>query len=147
MYTRSRNPHLLFAMTASPETFSELLPNADNLLTENETPVDNLASEKLQRLLVEVLYSNKTLIYPERQFLAAANVGLYYAVRQNPLVPDVFLSLDVQVAEDWWQKKNRVYLTWEFGKPPEVVIEIVSNVVGNEDGSKLRDYARAGVLY
>ena len=27
------------------------------------------------------------------------------------------------------------------------MIEIVSNVVGNEDGSKLRDYARAGVLY
>lgn len=134
-------------MTAYSETFSELLPNADNLLTEDETPVDNLASEKLQRLLVEVLYTNKTLIYPERQFLAAANVGLYYAVRQNPLVPDVFLSLDVQVAEDWWQKKNRVYLTWEFGKPPEVVIEIVSNLVGNEDGSKLRDYARAGVLY
>ncbi|NEQ19539.1 MAG: Uma2 family endonuclease [Microcoleus sp. SIO2G3] len=67
--------------------------------------------------------------------------------RRGEILPDVFLSLDVQVAEDWWQKKNRVYLTWEFGKPPEVVIEIVSNVVGNEDGSKLRDYARAGVLY
>jgi Uma2 family endonuclease len=134
-------------MTPYSEKFSELLPDAENLLTEDETPVDNLPSEKQQRLLVEVLYSTGKLIYPDWQFLAAANVGLYYAVRQNPLVPDVFLSLDVQVPEDWWQKKNRVYLTWEFGKPPEVVIEIVSNLVGNEDGSKLKDYARAGVLY
>lgn len=133
-------------MTTYPE-ISELLPNTENLLTEDDTPVDNLPSEKSQRLLVEVLYSTWQLMYPDKQFLAAANVGLYYGVRQNPLIPDVFLSLDVQISEDWWLKKNRVYLTWEFGKPPEVVIEIVSNKVGNEDGSKLKDYAKVGVLY
>jgi hypothetical protein len=49
--------------------------------------------------------------------------------------------------EDWREKKNRTYFTWEFGKAPDVVIEIVSNREGNELGSKLRDYARMGVWY
>lgn len=44
-------------------------------------------------------------------------------------------------------KQNRSYFVWQFGKPPEVAIEIVSNTVGNELGSKLKDYARAGVAY
>jgi Uma2 family endonuclease len=49
--------------------------------------------------------------------------------------------------EDWREKKNRTYLIWEFGKAPNIVIEIVSNRQGNELGSKLRDYARMGVGY
>jgi hypothetical protein len=36
---------------------------------------------------------------------------------------------------------------WEFGKSPDVVVEIVSNREGNELGSKLADYARLGVAY
>lgn len=36
---------------------------------------------------------------------------------------------------------------WEFGKMPEVVIEIVSNTRGEEAGRKLRRYAQMGVLY
>ena len=36
---------------------------------------------------------------------------------------------------------------WEYGKPPEVVVEIVSNTEGNELGSKLRDYARMKVAH
>lgn len=80
-------------------------------------------------------------------FLATANVGLFYAIKQPPLVPDVLLSLEVTVPEDWSQKQNPSYFVWQFGKPPEVAIEIVSNTVGNELDSKLRDYARAGVAY
>lgn len=62
-------------------------------------------------------------------------------------MPDVFLSLNVQVPQDWHQKEHRSYFFWEFGKPPEVVIEIVSNKEGNELGSKLRDYTQIGVTY
>jgi len=51
------------------------------------------------------------------------------------------------VPEDWWAKRHRSYFVWEFGKAPDVVIEIVSNLEGNEAGSKLADYARAGVPY
>ena len=48
---------------------------------------------------------------------------------------------------DWSQKQNRSYFVWEFGKVPEVCIEIVSNRKGNELDSKKDDYARIGVTY
>jgi len=123
-----------------------LSPDIDDLVIEDDVPVDNLISEKQQRLLTGSLYSNENLL-GNRLFLAAANVGVFYAIKQPPLVPDVFLSLDVEVPQDWTQKKNRTYFVWEFGKPPDVVIEIVSNREGNELGRKLRDYARMGVGY
>lgn len=59
----------------------------------------------------------------------------------------MFLSLDVQVPENWWEKRNRCYLMWEFGKPPEVVIEIVSNKIGDELGDKLKTYEHMRVSY
>ena len=132
-----------------------LSPDIDDLVIEDDLPVDNLISEKQQRLLTGSLYSNENLLGDSREgsalqnrlFLAAANVGVFYAIKQPPLVPDVFLSLDVEVPQDWTQKKNRTYFVWEFGKPPDVVIEIVSNREGNELGRKLRDYARMGVGY
>lgn len=119
-------------------------PDISHLITEDNTPVDNLLSEKQQRLLVTTLYSSWN---PGVSFLATANVGLFYGLNQSPLVPDVMLSLNVEVADDWEKKENRSYFVWEFGKPPEVAIEIVSNKVGNELGSKLQDYARAAVAY
>ena len=118
-------------------------PDISNLVTEDDTPVDNWASEKHQRFLVSCLYSSRQ----SRNFLAAANVGIFHTIKQPPVVPDVFLSLDVTVPDNWWEKKNRSYLIWEFGKPPEVVIEIVSNKQGEELGNKLRIYSRMRVSY
>ncbi len=119
-------------------------PDITHLTTENDVPVDNLPSEKQQRLLVEPLYSGWQ---SDRPFLAAANVGLFRAVNQPPVVPDMFLSLDVEVADNWWEKAHRSYFLWEFGKPPEVVIEIVSNTKGQETDKKFQEYAWAGVPY
>lgn len=119
------------------------VPDANQLVTEDGTPVDNFASAKQQRLLVSSLYSSTQ----EQTFLAEANVGIYYADSQPAIVPDVFLSLDVQPPEDWWDKQNRCYLVWKFGKPPEVAIEIVSNKVGDELGNKLRIYEQMRVSY
>lgn len=48
---------------------------------------------------------------------------------------------------DWSQKQNRSYFVWEFGKVPEVCVEIVSNRKGNELDSKKDDYAQIGVAY
>ena len=123
----------------------DLSPDIRDLEIEDDTPVDNLITEKQQRLLTEPLYSQSSVL--DCPFLVAANVGVFYAVRQPPIVPDVFLSLEVEVPENWREKKNRTYLVWEFGKPPNVTIEIVSNKEGNELGSKLRDYSRIGVAY
>jgi hypothetical protein len=109
--------------------------------------VDNIFSEKQQRLLTEPLYSSWPGPGDDRVFMVAANVGVFAAVYQPPLVPDVFLSLDVRAHEDMWAKNHRSYFLWEYGKPPDVVIEIVSNQKGHEADSKLRDYARIGVTY
>ncbi len=83
----------------------------------------------------------------ETPFLAAANVGIFALAGAPAIVPDVFLSLDVQVADHWWEKKHRSYFVWEFGKPPEVAIEIVSNRQGDELDGKLKAYQRMRVSY
>ncbi|MCC5663746.1 Uma2 family endonuclease [Nostoc sp. CHAB 5784] len=119
------------------------VPDANQLITEDDTPVDNFASAKQQRLLVSSLYSS----IQQQTFLAEANVGIYYTDGQPAIVPDVFLSLDVQVPENWWKKQNRCYMVWRFGKPPEVVIEIVSNKEGDELGKKLKIYEQMRASY
>lgn len=119
-------------------------PDLSQVVTEDDTPVDNLFSAKQQRLLVEPLY---TSWQPERPFIADANVGIFSAVSRPAIVPEVFVSLDVEIAEDWFAKEHRSYFVWEFGKVPEVVIEIVSNTKGEKAGQKLQKYAQLGVLY
>lgn len=120
-------------------------PDTSHLVTEDDTPMDNFPSEKNQRLLTEPLYSSWAGPGHGRTFLVAANVGLFSVPRNPALVPDVLLSLDVTVPEDWWT--TRSYFVWEFGKAPDVVIEIVSNKRGEEKGTKRSGYARGGVAY
>jgi Uma2 family endonuclease len=119
------------------------VPDANQLVTEDDTPVDNFASEKQQRLLVGSLYST----LQQQNFLTAANVGIYHTDGQPPIVPDIFLSLDVQVPQNWWEKQNRCYMVWRFGKSPEVVLEIVSNKEGDELGKKLKIYEQMRASY
>jgi Uma2 family endonuclease len=116
-------------------------PDVSNLVTEDDTPA--IASTKQQRLLVSSLYS----ALPESVFLAEANVGIYHTTGQPPIVPDAFVSFDVEVPQDWWEKPNRCYFVWNFGKFPEIVIEIVSNQVGKELAKKLKIYERLRVSY
>jgi hypothetical protein len=82
----------------------------ETLVTEDETPVDNIASEKQQRLLTEPLYSSWAGPGVGRTFLATANVGVFYHPRKSPIVPDVLVSLDVRVANNWWEKRHRIYV-------------------------------------
>ncbi|TVQ84267.1 MAG: Uma2 family endonuclease, partial [Chromatiaceae bacterium] len=139
---------------AYPEDF---WPDVDDLVTEDDTPVDNIFSEKQQRLLTEPLYSSGHS-NPEdsntghsngltRPFAAMANVGLFYQTHHPPLVPDMLLSLGVEIPADVWSKSHRAYFVWEFGKPPDVVIEVVSNREGHELDSKVGNYAAIGVKY
>ena len=63
-------------------------------------PVENIFAEKQYRLLTEPLYSS----WPgpgegKGPFLVLANVGLFYAAKEPPLVPDVMLSLGVQLGD------------------------------------------------
>ncbi|PHJ57948.1 hypothetical protein VF14_25875 [Nostoc linckia z18] len=118
------------------------VPDANQLVTEDDT-LDNFATGKYKRLLLSSLYSS----LQNQTFLAAANVGLYHTDGQPAIVPDIFLSLDVQVPENWWEKQNRCYMVWRFGKPPEVVLEIVSNKEGDELGKKLEIYEHMRASY
>lgn len=129
------------------QPLTETTLNIQELITEDDTPVDNMPSEKQQRLLTEPLYSSWAGPGDDRPFLAAANVGVFAQLRNPAIVPDMFLSLDVEVAQDWWRKEHRSYFLWEFGKPPDLVLEIVSNTEGGEDDKKPPKYARMRVQY
>jgi hypothetical protein len=126
-------------------------PDISHLITETEEPVDNLISEKQMRLLTEPLYSSWEGLKDEngeaRPFAAFANVGLFMSLHGNPIVPDMMLSLDIRVPPAFPpEKAYRTYLVWEYGKVPDVVVEIVSNRKGGEDSRKMREYARLGIL-
>jgi len=127
-----------------------------HLTIEDDTPVDNFQSAQQQRLLVETLCSNDALPLP---FIAESNVGLFYKLKGDPVVPDMLLSLNVQRAEDLSERRDRAYFAWEFGKMPEVCVEIVSNKEGDEVAlsakskrkgkvkSKKDIYAQIGIHY
>jgi Uma2 family endonuclease len=122
----------------------ELHPNIEHIITEDDTPVDGQFCEKQHRLLVEILYSSWR---PGEPFVAMTNVGLFFAIRTPPFVPDVLVSLGVESPADPFPKRNRSYFIWEYGKPPDVVVEVVSNDEGGEDTVKLQGYAKIGVPY
>ncbi|MEM8808503.1 MAG: Uma2 family endonuclease [Cyanobacteria bacterium P01_G01_bin.38] len=127
-----------------------------HLTIEDDTPVDNFQSAQQQRLLVDTLCSNELLPLP---FIAETNVGLFYKLKGDPIVPDMLLSLEVQRAEDLSQRRHRPYFVWEFGKVPDVCIEVVSNQEGDELGPSPKSrrkgktkgkkdiYAQIGVPY
>lgn len=125
------------------EDEDKIVIDISHIQTEDDTPVDNLPSEKGQRILTEPLYSSWD--GNGRKFLVAANVGIFYAQYEPPIVPDVFLSMDAEIAKDWYEKEHRSYFVWEFGKQPEVAIEIVSNRKGGEAGDKMHIYSRIGI--
>jgi Uma2 family endonuclease len=125
----------------------------EQLETEDDAPVDNLFSAKQQTLLKRALYGSWTPPPNEdqpdtpRTFLADANIGVFYSPHDTAVVPDFFLSLDIELHQDWYAKEHRSYFSWEFKKTPDVVVEIVSNRKGGELGEKLRRYAQFDVTY
>ncbi|HRJ42698.1 MAG: Uma2 family endonuclease [Caldilineaceae bacterium] len=144
----------IITFIGEPEVYEIPRPDISHLVTEDDTPVDNIFSEKQMRLLASTLYSGWTGPSDGRPFVSMANVALYYALHTPALVPDFLLSLGVtppakpiDPETHSYPKENRSYFVWEYGKPPDLVVEIVSNRKGGELGDKLLDYARAGVGY
>ncbi len=118
-------------------------PDISHLVIEDDEPVDNMYSERQQSLLTECLYTSWN---PGRPFVALANVGMFYALKKPAYVPDFLLSVDVTPPPDLRQKKNLTYLVWEFGKRPDLVVEVVSNIDRHEE-RKLVGYAEVGIPY
>ena len=143
----TQTPPMSVETETSTRNGANFVLNLDHLITEDDEPVDNIFSEKQQRLLTEPLYSSWAGPSENQPYLVAANVGVFYSIHRPAIVPDVFVALEVQVDENWWTKAGRSYLMWEHGKPPEFVLEIVSNTKGKETHQKMLDYARIGVRY
>jgi hypothetical protein len=123
------------------------IPNLDNVVTEDGAPVDSLFAEKQYRLLTEPLYSSWTAPVEGGRFMVATDVGVFHTVGEPPLVPDCFLSLGVVPGANLHLKQNHSYFLWIFGKPPDVVIKVVSDKRGGEEDFKKSAYARMGVLF
>lgn len=121
-------------------------PLVDLLVTEDDKPVDNLFAEKQRRLLVDPRYASWRGGPTQRPFVAASDVGIFPAVREAPLAPDAFLSVDVQLAEPL-DTRGRAYFFWEHGKPPDVAVEVVANHKGGAITRKLQRYAQMGIPY
>lgn len=125
----------------------ECEPSYDDLVTEDHKPVERILFEKLYRLLTQPLYANWAGPGAGRPFLVLANVGWFYQEKTSAVAPDCLLSLDVACPEDLHVRQGRSYYQWRMGKPPDVVIEMVSDKLGGEDSIKRDLYARQGVPY
>ena len=125
----------------------EALPDLDKIVVQDDTPVDSLYAEKLMRLLVASFHCSYPALYPGRQFLAMANVGLFHTKDKPPVVPDVMVSLDIEVPTDVRVKEHRSYFAWIFGKMPDATVEIVSNTEGHELDLKFELYEHLGIPY
>jgi len=123
-----------------------VFPDTRLLVTEDGKPVDNLFVEKQYRLLTEPLWTSWKA--PDGlPFYLSANVGLFFQYKKPPLVPDVMLATAFEQELVRSDSDSRSYFMWIAGKPPDVVIEIVSDHRGREDSEKLRQYQRIRVPF
>ena len=118
------------------------LPTADELPCSDDTPVDN----ELQEIIPSLLKSILQILWAERMdWFFGIDMGIYTHPEQPPIVPDGFLSLNVERFYD--EELRPSYLLWEEEVPPILALEVVSTTPGGEYTSKLDRYALMGVLY
>jgi len=122
------------------------LPSTADLLSSDDTPVDNEEQNLLPNLLLLLL----THLWVARMdWFFGVDMAVYHTTGRDPkvpVVPDAFLSLGVERKKDG--KSRRSYATWEEGGVvPILVLEMVSHRPRSEYGRKLALYTRLGVLY
>ncbi len=124
------------------------LDPVDDLVTDNDDPVDNTYSEQEQRLLPDSAYNSWTPpalpgLPGKRDFWVASDVGIFSNRADPPLVPDTFVILDYLRPRE----RQGAFFCWQVGRVPDFVLEIVSNRKGGELTAKLDAYARLGIQY
>jgi Uma2 family endonuclease len=118
------------------------LPTADELPNSDDTPVDN----ELQELIPSLLKSILRMLWKGRMdWFFGIDMGIYTDPDRPPIVPDGFLSLNVERSFD--EDLRLSYLLWEEEVMPIFVLEVVSSKPGGEYTTKLLEYAQMGVLY
>jgi Uma2 family endonuclease len=136
-------------MTISPSPRQPLpqhLPSTTELPCSDDMPVDN----ELQNLLPNLLLILLTHIWSARMdWYFGVDMAVYHTTGANvrvPVVPDGFLSLNVERLKDG--QRRRSYATWEENNVvPMLVVELVSHKPGGEYEEKMAIYANLEVLY
>jgi Uma2 family endonuclease len=117
-------------------------PTADELPCSDDTPVDN----ELQEIIPSLLKSILRMLWATRMdWFFGIDMAIYTDPDRPPIVPDGFLSLNVERVYD--EELRPSYTLWEEEVPPIFVLEVVSTTPGGEYTSKLQEYASMGVLY
>jgi Uma2 family endonuclease len=132
-------------MTLSPLS-RQSLPTTFELPCSDDAPVDN----ELQNLLPNLLLLLLTSLWSDRMdWYFGVDMAVYHTTGANvrvPVVPDGFLSLDVERLKEG--RRRRSYATWEENEVvPILVLELVSHKPGGEYDEKMAIYANLGVLY
>lgn len=116
------------------------------IVTQDDEPLDSHYQERQQGLLRETLYHSWQPPEVVKIWQAGVNVGVFYADKVPAVVPDAYVSVNLgRVSDDPRALENRSYFTWSAGKPPDVVVEMVSETPGGEDTDKLELYRRIGI--
>ena len=127
------------------------LPDTSRLVSKDDTPLD-FFTQSQARLLTSPLYASWSAPPldaggAKRSFEVFANVGVFASVHEPPVVPDVMLSLDITLTNEFMRLPNSAYFLWEFGKFPEIVIEIISEGEDDELTQKISRYRQMGIKY
>lgn len=134
--------------TKPPRDFvAEGWPRTEDLIVEDDTPVDSLFAEMQMRLLPESLNGGGWSPPDGKRFKIFADVGLFYDKTGVPVVPDVMLTMDMPPIPDVHAANHRSYFTWIVGKAPDLVIELVSDLRGGEDTRKKAIYQSIPIPY
>lgn len=118
------------------------MPSAEELPDSDETPVDNELQELIPGLLKAILL---TLWAERMDWFFGINMGIYYHPDYLPIVPDGFLSLEVERFYD--EELRPSYTLWDENVVPSLVLEVVSQIYRKEYTDKFEDYAGLGILY
>ncbi|MGA1626793.1 MAG: Uma2 family endonuclease [Prochlorothrix sp.] len=122
------------------------LPEPEELLCSDDTPVDN----EDQNLLPNLLLTTLLRLWADRQdWFLGVDMGIFHTSGDNPnvpVVPDAFLSLGVDRRKGG--NSRRSYVVWkEDGVVPSFVLAMVSYTARGEYQEKLEIYRQLGVLY
>ncbi|MCC5644172.1 Uma2 family endonuclease [Nostoc sp. CHAB 5824] len=121
---------------------SARLPSSKELPDSDDTPVDN----QLQKSIPDLLRSVLAMAWTERMdWFFGIRMGIYYDPDLPAIVPDGFLSLDVERFYD--ENLRPSYALWEEKKLPILALEVVSQTYRGEYLTKKAEYARLGFLY
>jgi Uma2 family endonuclease len=105
-------------------------PTEDELAVEDDKPVESIKHSEQADLLVQLA---KSVTGHRPDNCIATDLAIYYHPDESPVVPDLMVVLGVEPKED-----RGSYTTWEEGKGPVVVVELLSR--SNRDKDRTVNY-------